>query len=138
MDGKSEKRFIGLLKEKMADPPRISSQVSYAPEVDLPGLESESISEKQSIAIKLKELESEHQSSIERSFRKIQDVKEKRDKLKTALDILIELSLYIPEEYGQQLDSYPSEIEKLGTEIEQERMKLNYLRTKVIPLIDSP
>lgn len=135
MDGEAEKRFIGLLREKAGGQAREGPKISQAregPKIDMPNLEIE----KQLIPLRLKKLENEHQTNIEQYLKKIQELKDKRDKLKKATDILMELNLSAPEEYAQKMDSYPGEIEKLGIEIERERMYLNYLQTKILPLVN--
>ncbi|MEM2933329.1 MAG: hypothetical protein QXQ02_05525 [Halobacteria archaeon] len=127
MEGEVERRFITLLREK-ASGGKIS-EAKEAPKIDIPNLESE----KQ--LIKIKKLENEHQSNIEQYLKRIRDLGEKREKLKKAIEILLELKLNAPEEYTQQINSYSSEIENLGVEIERERMYLNYLQQKILPLI---
>ncbi|MEM2924762.1 MAG: hypothetical protein QXJ68_03630 [Methanocellales archaeon] len=126
MEGEVERRFITLLKE------RTSGKIAEAkegPKIDIPNLE---IDKK---LLRIKKLESEHQSNIEQYLKRIQELGEKREKLKKAIEILLELKLNSPEEYTKQIDSYSSEIEKLGVEIERERMYLNYLQQRILPLI---
>lgn len=127
MEGEVERRLITLLREKASGGKIIEAK--EGPKIDIPNLDSE----KQ--LIKIKKLENEHQSNIEEYLKRIRDLGEKREKLKKAIEILLELKLSAPEEYTQQINSYSSEIENLGIEIERERMYLNYLQQKILPLI---
>lgn len=130
MEGEAEKRFITLLREKASGEPSLKiSEAKEAPKIEIPDLKSE----KQ--LLKLKKLENEHQNNIELYLKKIRELGEKRDKLKKAIEILLELKLSTPDEYTQQINAYSSEIENLGAKIERERLYLNYLQLKILPLI---
>ena len=84
----------------------------------------------------LRKLESGHQSKIDIYSRKIRDLGEEQKKLENALDTLKHLNLGIPAEYTKKLDDYPEQIKKLETEIEQERLFLGYLQSRVFPLLE--
>ncbi len=126
-----EKRFITLLKEKVSgkEADFKISEAKEIPKIDIPDLASEKK------LLKLKELENEHQCNIEQYLKRIQELGEKREKLKKAMEILLELKLSVPEEYAHQIKSFSSEIENLGAKIERERMYLNYLQLKILPLV---
>lgn len=88
------------------------------------------------IYMKIKKLESEHKSKIDANLSRIQTLRQNQEKLKIALDILQELDLSIPPEYSARLNSYPQEIMALESEIDREKIFLNYLQSRVLPLIE--
>lgn len=84
---------------------------------------------------KLKKLESEHLAKISIYTRKISRLNEERGKLKNAIEILRELSLAIPEEYNLKQRSMMEEVEVLEAEVEREKLLLNYLQSRILPLV---
>ncbi|MEM2924634.1 MAG: hypothetical protein QXJ68_02980 [Methanocellales archaeon] len=84
---------------------------------------------------KLKKLESEHLAKISIYTMKINRLNEDREKLKSAIEILKELNLDVPEEYNLKKRSMQEEVEALEKEVEREKMLLNYLQSKILPLI---
>ncbi|MEM2925664.1 MAG: hypothetical protein QXJ68_08270 [Methanocellales archaeon] len=88
------------------------------------------------VYMKIKKLENEHKSKIDANLSRIQILRQNQEKLKIALDILQELDLSIPAEYSTRLNSYPQEIMALESEIDREKIFLNYLQSRVLPLIE--
>ncbi len=88
------------------------------------------------IILQIKKLENEHKSKIDANLSRIQNLRQNQEKLKIALDILQELELSIPAEYTARLNSYPVEIKALESEIDREKIFLNYLQSRVLPLIE--
>jgi hypothetical protein len=87
------------------------------------------------VSSELRALENEHQAKIDMLSKNLQSISDSQAKLKSALDALRELNLSIPTEFTSRLDRYPVEIEKLEAELEREKVLLNYLQTRVLPLI---
>jgi ABC-type phosphate transport system auxiliary subunit len=90
----------------------------------------------QRIYLQIKKLENEHKSKIDANLSRIHNLRQNQEKLKIALDILRELDLSIPAEYNARLNSYPQEINALESEIDREKIFLNYLQSRVLPLIE--
>lgn len=88
------------------------------------------------IYLQIKKLENEHKSRIDANLSRIQSLRQNQEKLKIAIDILQELELSIPAEYSARLNSYPQEIKALESEIDREKIFLNYLQGRVLPLIE--
>ena len=98
-------------------------------------VKKEKVAEKNSAYVKLKKLESEHQTKIGILSKKINVLKEEQEKLKSAIDILKELNLNIPSEYSKKLNDYPEEMKNLEAELKIEKTFLDYLQNKVFPAI---
>jgi hypothetical protein len=90
--------------------------------------------DEKTIVLQLKKLESEHRSKIDIYTKKIQDLKAEQEKLKMAIEILRQLKLNIPSEYSLKMNQYPEEIKALENEIEHEKIFLDYLQNRVLPL----
>ncbi|MEM2990545.1 MAG: hypothetical protein QXQ02_05105 [Halobacteria archaeon] len=90
--------------------------------------------DEKSIVLQLKKLESEHQSKIDIYNNKIQDLKAEQEKLKMAIELLKQLKLNIPSEYSLKLNQYPEEIKALENEIQHEKIYLDYLQNRVLPI----
>lgn len=90
--------------------------------------------DEKSIVLQLKKLESEHQSKIDIYNKKIQDLKAEQEKLKMAIELLKQLKLNIPSEYSLKLNQYPEEIKALENEIQHEKIYLDYLQNRVLPI----
>lgn len=84
----------------------------------------------------IKKLESEHKSKIDINMSRIQSLRHSQEKLKIAIDILRELELSVPPEFNTRLNSYPQEIKNLEVEVDREKIFLNYLHTRIMPLIE--
>jgi len=85
--------------------------------------------------LQLKKLESEHIAKIDLYLKQIEKLKEEREKLGKAINLLKEINLEVSEEYLSRLNRYSDEIEKLELAVEREQNFLDYLRTRVFPLI---
>ncbi len=85
---------------------------------------------------RLRKLESEHLAKIGIYTKKITRLNEDREKLNSAIEILKELSLAIPEEYNLKHRSMMEEVKVLEAEIEREKLLLNYLRSRILPLVE--
>ncbi|MEM2933359.1 MAG: hypothetical protein QXL78_00375 [Methanocellales archaeon] len=90
--------------------------------------------DEKSFVLQLKKLESEHQSKIDIYTKRIQELKTEEEKLKIAIEILKQLKLNIPPEYSHKLNQYPEEIKSLENEIQHEKIYLDYLQNKVLPI----
>jgi hypothetical protein len=91
--------------------------------------------EKIESSAKLRRLESEHLAKISIYTKKIGRLNEDREKLKNAMEILRELDLAIPEEYDLKHRSIMEEVKVLEAEVEREKLLLNYLQSRILPLI---
>ncbi len=90
--------------------------------------------DEKTIVLQLKKLESEHQSKIDIYTKKIQDLKAEQEKLQMAMELLKQLKLNIPSEYILKMNQYPEEIKALENEIHHEKIFLDYLQNRVLPI----
>lgn len=81
---------------------------------------------------KLKALESEHQTRIVNFSKKMESMRDEKGRLSTAIGLLKELDLIVPEEYSSRLSEYYSDVEKLKSETGREKFLLNYLQSRVL------
>lgn len=84
---------------------------------------------------RLKKLESEHLTNIDRYLKQIEKLRGELEKLNQAINLLREVNLEVYPEYLSKLNSYSDGIKQLEIDLAQERSFLHYLRTRVLPLI---